>query len=704
MKRRVFALAAVVVIVLAVFVFAGCSGTEDYVEIVVNNGFETVSDASNVQNWTKAAGTGDLISFTASPGAGSDQYDAALGARYGTISSTSSTAAHAYIYQKVSLEKNKTYRLSVYADVSSVTAAGGYGFYVGFAEDLNHNGINVTESGDGFTTYECYFTSAIGGEATLIVGMGIEGTSPYGTVSFDNVSLQSVDTVPDGTTVGVLQDSSDYSHSDGGSIAFVTVFALFSVALVIAIYVVLRRTMPEDKGSAPDPEGGTAAREMSNKTFIAFIGAVVAAFAVRFVITLLCYGMGSEIDSLSSIASSLANSGLTTAFTNTSLSNEPVGVMYVLWIFGLIGNAIGVESGSMGMAMLVRIPAIIADMFVLWAVFSFAFSKYTDKRPAVAFGWLYALMPVFFVFGAMYGSYETIAIAFLVYALIAFYDKSYIASGIFFTFSLLFSHYVLVVMPIYAAAQVVTAIRNKQVRLPIILTMVGSFVLYYLISLPMCLSQIRTGNVFYVFSMINAYFETSAFLSTDAFNMYAMFGAANSTVRNTLLTVCNWLFVAAMGGAVAFAYYKQNNNADLFLYSSLALTLYSVFGAQSTVVILPAAAVLLLIYMTMLPDKRLYSVYGALCTLSFLNIAELISRSGFITGTDNAGYLSFWSHSPFIIVFSVIAVLVAAYYVYVTVDIVRYDRYSTIERRYDSLFAELKGSFASFGARFRRNG
>ena len=117
-----------------------------------------------------------------------------------------------------------------------------------------------------------------------------------------------------------------------------------------------------------------------------------------------------------------------------------------------------------------------------------------------------------------------------------------------------------------------------------------------------------------------------------------------------------------------------------------------------------SVAVLLLIYMTMLPDKRLYSVYGALCTLSFLNIAELISRSGFITGTDNAGYLSFWSHSPFIIVFSVIAVLTAAYYVYVTVDIVRYDRYSTIERRYDSLFAELKGSFASFGARFRRNG
>ena len=223
--------------------------------------------------------------------------------------------------------------------------------------------------------------------------------------------------------------------------------------------------------------------------------------------------------------------------------------------------------------------------------------------------------------------------------------------------------------------------------------MVGSFVLYYIVSLPMCLSQLKTGKVFYVFEMIDAYFKSSSFLSTDAFNLYAIFGAANSTVRNTAMTVLNGLFVAAMAGVVGFAYWKQKSLADLFLYSSLALTLYAVIGAQSTVVVLPIAAALLLIYLIMLPDKRLYAVFGALSTLSFLNIAELMSRSGFITGNDSAGYLAFWSKSPFIIVFSLIALFVAAYYVYVAIDIARYDRYTLISRRDDSFVDEIKAVF-----------
>ena len=406
------------------------------------------------------------------------------------------------------------------------------------------------------------------------------------------------------------------------------------------------------------------------------------------------YGMGSQIDALSSIASRIGTSGgLMSAFTDSANSNQPLGSLYVLWILGMIGNAMGVENGSMGMALLVRIPAILADMFTLLAVTSFAFRKLTDRRAAVGISWLYAAMPVFFTLSSFYGSYEAVAIAFVVYALLALYEKNHIASGIFFTFSLLFSYYMLILLPIYATVQVMNAIREREERVKIVLTMVGCFVLYYLVSLPMCLTQLRTGKVFYVFEMIDAYFKSSAFLSTDAFNLYAIFGAANSTVRNTAMTVLNGLFVAAMAGVVGFAYWKQKSLADLFLYSSLALTLYAVIGAQSTVVILPIAAALLLIYLIMLPDKRLYGVFGALSTLSFLNIAELMSRSGFITGNESAGYLAFWSKSPFIIVFSVIAVLAAAYFVYVTIDIARYDRYTLITRRDDSFVDEIKAVF-----------
>ena len=671
MKRKMFAVAIVLIVVLAMIVFAACGdGASDYVEVVNNGGFETL-DGSNVQGWIKSTGTGESISFKSSPSAGTDEFDADLGARYGVIEMSSSSTTRVYISQTVNLVKNKIYRLSAYVDVQSITASGGYGFVVGILEDNNKGGINVAEVTEGFETVDYYFTSGISGEATLFVGMGQDGSTPYGTVRFDNISLQSVDTVPEGVTLGVVQDDADYSHSDGGSIATVTLLAIFSVAL---------------------EDGKIVA--MTDKTFVALIFAVVVAFVVRFVIGMFCYGMGSQIDALSSIASRIGSSGgLMNAFTDSANSNQPLGTMYVLWLLGMLGGAMGVESGSMGMALLVRIPMIIADMFTLLAVTSFAFRKLTDRRAAVGMSWLYAAMPVFFTLSAFYGSYEAVAIAFVVYALIALYEKNHIASGVFFTFSLLFSYYMLILVPIYATVQVMNAIREKDERVKIILTMVGSFVLYYIVSLPMCLSQLKTGKVFYVFEMIDAYFKSSSFLSTDAFNLYAIFGAANSTVRNTAMTVLNGMFVAAMAGVVGFAYWKQKSLADLFLYSSLALTLYAVIGAQSTVVVLPIAAALLLIYLIMLPDKRLYAVFGALSTLSFLNIAELMSRSGFITGNDSAGYLAFWSKSPFIIVFSLIAVFVAAYYVYVAIDIARYDRYTLISRRDDSFVDEIKAVF-----------
>ena len=696
MKRKLFAVAVMLIVVMSVFVFAACDdGPGDYVEVVANGGFEN-ADNGTVTDWIRSTGTGDSITFASDNVAGTDEYDPELGSRYGVISMSSSGSTRVYISQKVQLVKNKIYRLSAYVNVEKITASAGDGFFVGILEDNNRGGINVTEATEGYETVEYYFTSGISGEATLFVGMGgHEGSTPYGTVRFDNISLQSVDTVPEGVTIGIVQDDADYSHSDGGSIAVVTLLAVFSVALVFGMYLALRRVMPDDNTDevalAAQREGKVVAP--TNKTFVALIGAVVIAFVVRFVIGLFCYGMGSQIDALSKLATTFGASGMANAFADATLSNQPLGTMYALWLLGSLGKAMGVESGSMGMALLVRIPMILADMFTMLAVTSFAFRKLSDKRAAVGISWLYAAMPVFFTLSALYGSYESVAIAFVVYALIALYEKNYIASGVFFTFALLFSYYMLVLAPIYAVVQVMSAVREKDERVKIILTMVGSFVFYYIISLPMCLTQLKAGKVFYVFEVINAYFKSSSFLSTDAFNLYAIFGAVNSTARNTAMTVCNGLFVAAMAGVVGFAYWKQKSNADIFLYSSLALTLYAIIGAQSTIVILPIAAALLLVYLIMLPDKRLYAVFGALSTLSFLNIAELMSRSGFITGNESAGYLSFWSESPFIIAFSVIAVLVAAYYVYVAIDIVRYDRYTLIVRRRDSFVNEIRTMF-----------
>ena len=331
------------------------------------------------------------------------------------------------------------------------------------------------------------------------------------------------------------------------------------------------------------------------------------------------------------------------------------------------------------------------------------------QKGAVIFGWIYAIFPLFFTFGAMYGSYETIAILFLALTLISMLDKNYIACGIFYVFSLLFSYYALLALPVVLTFEIVTLIREIDVTskdgevseikaakkniLTIVLTMVGGFILYYVVTLPMSLSNIKQGNVFYCFKQIYAFFKTSALLNTDTFNLYGIFGAANSTSRNTLLEICNWLFVTGICVATAVAYYRSKDRSDLVLFAAATFALYSALGAQATVVTMPIAAALLLLYLAMVPDRRVFAIFGCVSALSFLNIAELISRSGFLGDYTEASYLAFYSKSPVMIIFSIAEVAVALWLVYVVVDICFYGNVQEARPIYGKMSDEIKDTF-----------
>lgn len=702
MKKKIL-IVALLIAVVAVFLTA-CNDVKKYSEVISNGTFETLSDKT-VVGWTKSSGSS--ITFKSDNDSQASESDPNLGKRYAYIEKSSSSAAYDYLSQTVELEKNQLYRLSVYAKVSSIQTSSTSGFYVGFKEDLNYSGISIKKTSDGYQTYEVYFRSTASGDFTLTVGLGNEKSTSYGTVSFDNVSLMPVDSVPSDYEgeVGVLRTSADYTLSNGGSVTFVVLGTILSVALAYAAYMLIRKfTKPE---SNFNPEGGKP--QMSNKGFLLFIGAIVVGFIIRFVILLCNYGMGSEIDSMATAALAYANNGISTAFTDTSLTNYPAGTAYLLWMLGMIAKLMGVESGSMGMAMLMRIPTVIADLIICYTVASFAFQEREDENGAVIFGWIYAIFPLFFTFGAMYGSYETIAILFLVLTLISMLDKNYIACGVFYVFALFFSYYALLALPVVLTFEIVTLIREIDVAsgsgevseikksknniLAIVLTMVGGFILYYVVTLPMSLSNIKQGNVFYCFKQIYAFFKTSALLNTDTFNLYGVFGAANSTSRNTILEVANWLFVIGMGVATAAAYYKSKDRSDLVLFAAAAFALYSALGAQATVVTMPIAAVLLLVYLAMVPDRRVFAIFGGVSALSFLNIAGLISRSGFLGDYTEAGYLAFYSKSPLMIIFSIFAVAIALWLIYVVVDICFYGNVREVKPIYGKMSDEIKDTF-----------
>ena len=189
------------------------------------------------------------------------------------------------------------------------------------------------------------------------------------------------------------------------------------------------------------------------------------------------------------------------------------------------------------------------------------------------------------------------------------------------------------------------------------------------------------------------FFKDSAYLSTDSFNLYAVFGAANTKTRSTLIEVFNWLFVIGMSAWPIYVYIKNQNRLDLILNMGLMFIAYALIGACSTVVILPIGLVLLLVYIAFVPDARLFFCYSILATLSFMNVAQLASQSGYISNVTGATYTAFLHNSAFLIIFSIFAVIALFYLIYVSIDVSYFNQSNEIAPLNKNFIKQIKSIF-----------
>ena len=288
---------------------------------------------------------------------------------------------------------------------------------------------------------------------------------------------------------------------------------------------------------------------------------------------------------------------------------------------------------------------------------------------------------------------ESIAIAFLIATALSMLKKDYIFTPMLYMCALLFSNFVLVIFPVVLAYQVIGMIYDEESRWMNLTSVIVAFVLLYAFSIVMTFDSVKSGKLFVYFERIYQSFKDLKFLSQDSFNLYAVFGAANDKSRTKVIEVFNWLFVASMSIWPTYVYLKNKNRLDLVLNCGLMLVAYAVIGAGSIYTILPLGLVLILIYLTMVPDSRLFVCYSLLATLSFMNVAQLASQSGYISNVTGATYTAFAHNSAFIIVFSILTILTFFYLVYVSIDITYFNQSNEIQALDKNLGKQIKSIF-----------
>jgi Gpi18-like mannosyltransferase/predicted membrane-bound dolichyl-phosphate-mannose-protein mannosyltransferase len=160
-------------------------------------------------------------------------------------------------------------------------------------------------------------------------------------------------------------------------------------------------------------ERGSGAPSRSTGTQGA-VGAVLFVLALGLVLRLIIAqllpgsGFGTDLSSFRGWAIQLASKGLSGFYDNGGFIDYTPGYLYVLWILGIVGSALGGVSVA-----LVKVPAILADLAIGWLVWSMILELGGRRSLALAAAFVAVVNPITWFDSVVWGQVDSVGVVFL---------------------------------------------------------------------------------------------------------------------------------------------------------------------------------------------------------------------------------------------------------------------------------------------------
>lgn len=700
MKKKLILISAfVLVVVLALFAFTACNNASSEVgeNLVTNGDFSDFnSSTSKFEGWTTSPSIGSYGPKTDSNS--TDNY----------LRIKNESASYSYLKQSVKVDVNKVYKVSVDIKVNNALS-NKTGAYVTFLENTEYKFVSQSSATDGFVTKSFYVKPKNTDYLTIALCLGSEETTCSGTVYFDNVTVELVDEVPGGVEVVSFRKARTVNtNANVNGICFTVLMSLFGVAVLCVAYVLIKRLYARRDAFADF--GKTTLNEKKATTHVtkwyqsnAFILCMIllGAAALRLVILLTMFGMGSEFNNTITLAKSYlgVSGGVFNFMENMDKLGKSVtyspGTLYILSIVGFASKNLD----NAGMSILLRLINVIADLAVIAMIYFYG-KKHVGNKLATVYSALYAVLPLSLLMSGFNGTFESLLIALIVGALLLMVNKKYISTYFLMTLASVLDLRALAVAPIIVAYFVYMYIKDNDNikkftanRAKIVFGLPACFVLAYALCIPCSIHQIAAGDVFYGFKLIMAQMTDVTYFVKNAFNLYGMVGM-NGKSSQTSVNVLNLIFILVLEAYVISLYFKNRNKQELLLLASFTLAVIAVFTIKVTYTYLFLSLALALIYTMVSGDKRMYFITGGISFLGFLNYAQLINQSGLVkSGVVTNAITSFETTGAFYITFCVIAVLLIGYYAYVTYSITNNTKIVDIKAMPETLKDTIKADF-----------
>ena len=542
------------------------------------------------------------------------------------------------LYQDISVKKNSYYLISCDVKTSNIVGAGGANISVinSFAGSESLKGTNSE-----WTTLSFYGkTAARQTKLTLAVRLGGYGATCSGEAWFDNASVRLVDEVPAGAAVLDLSSdeyegnlSSGETENKKGTFESGQIYA-WALLLAVVFVVIYRNTVMRE----------TLEIEKSSHDGTVVAGIIFVAFVMRLVLAVATTGYETDINCFTAWGRRMVNKGTLFYSDPEYFCDYPPLYMCILGLMSLLTHLFESFLGaSQGISNLfVKLPAIIADMALVFMVYKFAEDR---LKPSVKWVVVFvaAFNPVFFHVSSIWGQIDQLLTVLLLCSMLLLIKRKYIIAGVVYGLAISLKPQAFIVGPILAAAYIYDVFEagrqsKKELKTTLIKTVCAVAAAVFVIAviwLPFAVNAVDSGSETGVFGWIVGKYINSAqgykYATIEAYNAFGIFGLNWTDASETAFIFSHGTWgVIGIITSVVFAvilYVRGRNGKDregsrnaLFLCAAVLVSGIFMFGHYMHERYLFPAIVFILMAFMAHSDRRLFIAFCWLSVSMLMNV------------------------------------------------------------------------------------
>ncbi|MGI5877027.1 MAG: phospholipid carrier-dependent glycosyltransferase [Christensenellales bacterium] len=608
-KRIVFALAAALMLILA----APGAAVADGENLLVNPEFESVSDGAP-EGWK-------LKLYNYEEGYTETSFTTGRSGQAVVLVNAESNDAR--YQQKVSVEPDTLYCLSGYIMAEGVQD--GWGANLSLENTFIYTDPVFDTAGQWEHVALYGRTGPRQTELIVCVRLGGYAGEAMGRAAFDGLSLRKADAVPAGYEEQSFESMPETEDDPAGLMnkyQYIRPILLIAALFLAAAMIVIRRFV-RFSGEPRDHEAAPAALWVLMGLALALrvgIGAVIT-------------GYPNDIACWMGWANDTAENGLWGLYARGNFCDYPPGYMIVLWVIGKIRLLLGIPSSSPIFLVMVKLPAIAADLALGYLIYKAA-HKRLGSVPAVALAGLYLMNPATLTNTAAWGQIDSLLALVVVAYLWLLYERKIVWASVAFVLGALIKPQMLLFGPVLLVVFIHFWIEQgwKKALRAFAISVVSGLALAAAVVLPF-----RQGQDFWW--IIDKYTGTMGFYrytSLSACNVYGLMGLLwkPDTIKLLGIPASIWGTVGIVAACLVFliAALRDRSREHIFFYAAMLVTGIFGLGGRMHERYMYPALILLLLSSILIRDRHHLRLYILFSLTQFVNIALTLANEHLVNG------------------------------------------------------------------------